>query len=703
MPDDIFDFSHSFATGFTERNFVSCTPNRDVAMSYAGSCACELRADEEDVLFCSSHKATLFEISAGALDGGASLAWVSQYPHEDEYCLAAGSYFEVTGMRRERHVNVYQVLVRSNCCGRTLEELNEHRKRAFLEFVNERFEEAHQLLVSTPVAARVFREDLSNLHSQYASLAHKYTAYGTEWFDSIANYQDAFKEVFSSWRSVLDSSAIRILSWLKRQKDSLEHRVEFHTDHAVQASAQSYTSYVKIGCAYFNCPVTWSATSTCCILEMHEIALAIVRWSAVGSSGADAVRVLKGIFARFLLKHGDMVGKLPQEVAKCWRDLAHDAQGCQEYSEALSALQQELALHSRMSPDLSSAGMCETLCRIAEVHQAMGQNNDADRSLEEACRHADVLESRYHPAKGDLARTRAVLHMRRGQAKEALRHFEESLRIKMVHLSVQHGSVQDDLKHIRGLISVADFDRFKPRFRALERIFWVVVHASNPYRASSDDDLSLKEVVDYMRAAKKMSASAAEWGCAVLCAAIESVSDVPHLMGKVSLQGLSEAVCSCMQLFCGNELVQEAGLSALLALSSQYSAILVSPETSLDLDVVCQCMAAHRHHAGIQEQCLRIFGELMKSLDPTALQHMLAREIESLCSENMAVLLTQVQPAEVSPRDVARDAAVASIAGALAKQVTNSMRAWHICSTADHLCDHLQCRETIFLSPGAQK
>lgn len=701
MPDDIFDVSHSFATGFTERNFVSCSPNRDVAMSYAGSCVCELRADEEDVVFCSSHKATLFEISSGALDAGASLAWVSQYPHEDEYCFAAGSYFEVTGMRRERHVNVYEVLVRSNCCGRTLEELNEHRKRALLEFVNDRFNEARQLMVSTPVAARVFREDLSNLHNQYVSLEQKYAAYGAEWFDSTANYQDAYNEVFSSCRSVLESSAIRILSWLKCQQDSLEHRIEFSTDDAVQASAQSYASYIKIGSAYFNFPVTWSAASTCRILEMHETALAIVRWSAVGSSGADDVRVLQGNLARFLLKHGDIVGKLPHEVASCWRDFAHDAQGCQKYEEALAALQQELALHSRMSPNLSSAGICETLCRIAKVHQAMGQHANADHSLEEACRHAEVLESRYHPAKGDLAHTRAVLHMRRGVTKEALQHFEESLRIKMVHLSVQHDSVQEDLLHIRGLISLADFDKFKPRFRALERIFWVVVHASNPYRASSDDDLSLKEVVDYMRTAKKISASAAEWGCAVLCAAIESVSDVPHLMGKLSLQGLSEAVCNCMQLFCGNKLVQEAGLSTLLALSSHYPAIFSSPETALDLDVVCRCMAAHRHHAGIQEQCLQIFSELIMSLDPAALQHLLARETDNLCCENMLGLLTQVQPSEASPRAVAREAAAISIARALEEQVDKQLACLCMCVLLLILC--VISRETIFLSPGARK
>lgn len=159
MPDDFFDFEHGSTAGFVNRIFVSCSPSRDVAMSYAGCCCCDLRADEEDVFFCNSHKATLFEITAGSLDGGASLGWVSQYPNEDEYCFAANSFYEVTGVRRERNVNVYQLLVRSNCCGPTLEQLKERRKMSVLEFCADAFEEAQQLLSSTPVAAQILSEE----------------------------------------------------------------------------------------------------------------------------------------------------------------------------------------------------------------------------------------------------------------------------------------------------------------------------------------------------------------------------------------------------------------------------------------------------------------------------------------------------------------------------------------------------------------
>jgi hypothetical protein len=653
MPDSIFD--HGSSTGFVVPTFFSCSPNRDVAVSYAGGCCCELRADEEDVVFCPSHKSTLFEISAGALDGGASLAWVSQYPNEDEYCLAACSFYEVKGVRREHNVNVYELVVRSNCCGPTLEQLNEHRKTTVIDFGVEMFEEAHQLLSSTPVAARVSSEERSALHKLRAFFTDKYQAHSAEWFHSVVNYQEAINEVISISRSIHEESVLRILSWLQRQEDSLQHR---------------NGCLVKVGGAYASPTVTWSTASKQCILKMHECALSNIRRCAAGKSGANDVRILQRKLARFLLKNGDDVGMPRSEVAKCWHKYASDAQSCEEHLEALAALEQELDLYRKEGAEVGAERTCVTLCAVVKVHTALGQIKEAEVTLENAHRQGDLLESKFHPAKGDVASARAVLHMRKGETKEALQSLEEALRIKMLYLPVHHDSVQEDLRHVRDLSSGVSFDKFKPPFRAIERIFWVVVHSSNPHRAASENDLSVKEVVDYMRGAKRMNASAAEWGCEVLRAALDSLPEIPNLMGKVSLQVALEAICSSMRNFCGNELVQAAGLRALLALSSHYpSNLFSSSATALHLDVVFSCMSAHCRHAGIQEAALRFINEMMNHSEPVALQELFANDVEALQSQSMPSFLFEARPSQGSPLSAARDAAAISIANILEKQV----------------------------------
>ena len=202
MPEHVFNFGSGSSAGFVERAFASCSSKQDVALQYAARCTCALRKDEEDAVFCPRHMSTLLAISTGALDGAAWLGCISQIPDEDEYCLAAGSLFQTTGVRHERHVNIYQVSVRNNVCGPTLEQLKEQRKHTVLEFGAGLLTEAHQLLISTPAAAEhALCSELARLQSLQVSFvqvsfAHKYSACRVEWCDSVANYQ---------WKSILES------------------------------------------------------------------------------------------------------------------------------------------------------------------------------------------------------------------------------------------------------------------------------------------------------------------------------------------------------------------------------------------------------------------------------------------------------------------------------------------------------------------
>jgi len=50
----------------------------------------------------------MFEIETGAIDRGASLDWVSQYPSEAEHVILPLSSFEVVGMRQETKAKVLE-------------------------------------------------------------------------------------------------------------------------------------------------------------------------------------------------------------------------------------------------------------------------------------------------------------------------------------------------------------------------------------------------------------------------------------------------------------------------------------------------------------------------------------------------------------------------------------------------------------------
>lgn len=70
---------------FVDAGFCSATPNLLVALEYAANDKCS----------------TLLEIETGDLDRGASLAWISQFPDEEEHTFLALSSFEVIKLRRQ--------------------------------------------------------------------------------------------------------------------------------------------------------------------------------------------------------------------------------------------------------------------------------------------------------------------------------------------------------------------------------------------------------------------------------------------------------------------------------------------------------------------------------------------------------------------------------------------------------------------------
>ncbi len=87
-------------------------------------------------------RGTVFEISAGRVDMGADLSWVSQYPGEEEFLFPPLTCLEVVGEPRvDGAVVVFPLRANMNLRGLTLEQLVESRKRLHMSVVKNLREE----------------------------------------------------------------------------------------------------------------------------------------------------------------------------------------------------------------------------------------------------------------------------------------------------------------------------------------------------------------------------------------------------------------------------------------------------------------------------------------------------------------------------------------------------------------------------------
>ncbi|EKX31206.1 hypothetical protein GUITHDRAFT_83345, partial [Guillardia theta CCMP2712] len=85
LPDAFMQADRLGICGGVELAMMSTTTDEEVAMQYA-----------------KGRTPLLFEIGCGAIDRGASLRFLSQYPGEDEILYPPLSYLEVTGAPRKR-------------------------------------------------------------------------------------------------------------------------------------------------------------------------------------------------------------------------------------------------------------------------------------------------------------------------------------------------------------------------------------------------------------------------------------------------------------------------------------------------------------------------------------------------------------------------------------------------------------------------
>lgn len=233
--------------GFVEFAFSSATPDRKVAIEYSGGhckCAEEAAAAAErgekyeggwvagdDKLggYCEIHRSTILEIETGQVDRGARLDWVSQFAAEKEHTLLPLSNFEVTGMRREGHLNILELKLNLNLHAQTLEQLRARRQTACLEFGIKLLQEGTQILSGTSVISKDkvqadVKRILDKIRCPSDADAKNSNIETVDLFNDTDRFRRAINECFADWRSMMSEAAANLLAYAEGHKADYDFR-----------------------------------------------------------------------------------------------------------------------------------------------------------------------------------------------------------------------------------------------------------------------------------------------------------------------------------------------------------------------------------------------------------------------------------------------------------------------------------------------
>ena len=108
LPPSFWEANEDEVSGGVEFAFMSTTRRRDVAVEYASRL---------------SAVAIILEVNMGMIDRGASVRWLSQYPHEEEILFNPLTGLEVQGTRVEGSALVVQVRLSVNLTALTIEQV----------------------------------------------------------------------------------------------------------------------------------------------------------------------------------------------------------------------------------------------------------------------------------------------------------------------------------------------------------------------------------------------------------------------------------------------------------------------------------------------------------------------------------------------------------------------------------------------------
>ena len=143
LPPEFWAPNEYGVVGGVESAFMSCSAERDVAMTYAGS---------------RGGMGIVFEVAQGMVDRGASIEWLSQYPHEREILFGPLTGLEVMGTRIEGSVVVLEVRLSVNLSALTIEQVVSKRRKLLLDMARGMRVEVRDRLTRQAIAKHHFAE-----------------------------------------------------------------------------------------------------------------------------------------------------------------------------------------------------------------------------------------------------------------------------------------------------------------------------------------------------------------------------------------------------------------------------------------------------------------------------------------------------------------------------------------------------------------
>jgi ankyrin repeat protein len=175
--------------GGVEYGFLSTTLNKNIALEYSG---------------VNTGKGVVFEINIGAIDNGAQLDSVSQYPNERELLFGPLSNLEVVDRPRVECFNGKSVFVipldiNINLKSQTIEEMIGKRKNMLLSLIkNMKTEFDFEICLITGKDER----DFNNLDQQFEIGMKETECRDVEWFNSDHNFSLELQNIIE-WKRIM--------------------------------------------------------------------------------------------------------------------------------------------------------------------------------------------------------------------------------------------------------------------------------------------------------------------------------------------------------------------------------------------------------------------------------------------------------------------------------------------------------------------
>lgn len=137
LPEEFWQANEYGVCGGCEYAFMSTTLDRRVAYNYAGG----------------SKVATILEICMGMVDRGADVAWLSQYPGEQEILFAPLTGLEVVGKRVVGGIIVVEVRLNVNLMALTIEQVIAKMQRSHIQMLDTMIDRQKQDLTGASALA----------------------------------------------------------------------------------------------------------------------------------------------------------------------------------------------------------------------------------------------------------------------------------------------------------------------------------------------------------------------------------------------------------------------------------------------------------------------------------------------------------------------------------------------------------------------